>query len=759
MVYPRKKIVLALALAQSALTVPIAHAQLEEVIVTAERREASLQETDIALTAFGETTLKEMGISNFLDVSGFSPNVIMHDMPGKAGAAISIRGFKNAETIATFEPKVAIYQDGVIIAKNAGSLMDVLDLERVEVLRGPQGTLYGRNTVGGAVNLITKKPNVNEFAGSVTATLGQYGQQDIKGNVNVPLIEGKLALKVSAASMTHDGYWKNRVNGERLADKDREAAILQLQWEPADNVTVLYAYDFSEVDDGMMPIQITDVTQARRDAALAGTGIDLFDVVDDGSSKYRSLDMTDEFMKADVDGHSLTVNWDVSEALSIVSISSLRNVEVSNAADSEGSPVFILHNFSGDEIETWTQEFRFIGNAMDQQLNYVAGAFYMDEDIKETYSLPQIGIGVPWNMAKDSGLYFLSGNRASAVNKNWALFGEATYSFTDRLDLTVGLRYTEEERTLNRVDEVGVVAMGTTFIELPEASGTFDDVSGMVSLSYDWSDDAMTYFKVSKGYASGGFNARADNQAPEDFTAGYDEEIVITYELGWKTQWLDKRLQVNGALFSNDYQDIQVNQLSPSGKNNLANAGDATINGLELEIVASITENFETGLNYGYLDSEYDDYFVGPAGTPNDPSDDLNLGNSHFAHAPENTVSAYARYVVPNYKDLGDLIFRLDYQYVDDHWLLTKDDDLGPSSLPLLDRNDAKAYDTVNARLTLSSIQGPGGSMMSVSLWGKNLTDESWYTSGFDLTDGSLGYVGKAVSVPRRYGVDFTVEF
>ncbi len=237
----QKRLGLAIALAPAFAAAPSAYsqAQLEEIVVTAERREATLQETDIAITAFGAESLQEMGVSNILDLSGVAPSVVLHDMPGKAGAAISIRGLKNAETIATFEPKVALYMDGVLIAKNPGSLMDVLDLERVEILRGPQGTLYGRNTVGGAVNLITKKPDLDILSGKVMATVGDYGQRDLKGHINVPLIEGKLALKASLATLNRDGYWTNTVNGEDLGDKNREAALLHLNWQPTDELSLL----------------------------------------------------------------------------------------------------------------------------------------------------------------------------------------------------------------------------------------------------------------------------------------------------------------------------------------------------------------------------------------------------------------------------------------------------------------------------------------------------------------------------------------
>ncbi|TGD72588.1 TonB-dependent receptor [Mangrovimicrobium sediminis] len=732
MKYSRLYTGLGLALAQTVAIVPTVHAQLEEVIVTAERREASLQDTDISMTVFSAENIKEQGIQNYLDLSAMSPNVLMHEMPGKAGGAIAIRGFKNAETISSFEPKVALYLDGVLIAKGAGSVFDVLDLERVEILRGPQGTLYGRNTVGGAVNFITKKPQFDEVSGKVSATLGDYDQQDFKGTINVPLGDS-FAFKANVASLQRDGFWKNKLdNNKTLGDKDREVAHLQLRWEPSDSLDLLYSFDMTKIDEGMYPLQLVAFGPAQPGLAP---------YVDDGQQEERYFDAVGTFMKADIEGHSFTANWEINDSLSLVSITGLRKFEVDNFSDSDTSPLFILHNASGDEAETFTQEFRLVGDAFDSDLEYVLGAFYMDEDIKEIYGYNGLGIfGISSNL--DS----------TAQNEVWALFGEGTYSITDKLDLTMGLRYTAEDKEQTRTDTTVLLSTGDAIggVVLPDAQQDFDDVSGTIGVTYNWTHDLMTYFKVSKGYVSGGFNPRAPNTRPDLWLAGYEEETVYTYELGWKTTWLDNRLIFNGAIFYNDYSDLQVNQLTATGDNNIDNAGDAEITGMELEFTALITDNFTVGGGYGYLDPEYKTYIN--EGVPEDPSDDVDLSNNHWAHAPENTFNMYARYVVPDVLS-GNLVFRVDYSWVDDYFLLTAN---GPD---LVDGNTAPSYDTWNARIGLDEMQGPWDSTISVALWGRNLSDELWYTSGYDLTDGSLGFAAKAPAPPRTFGVDFILEF
>lgn len=699
-----------------AATLPV-HAQIDEIIVTAEHRESTLQDTSISMTVMDDQTLKELGATNFLQIGDFSPNVMMYEAPGKVGGVIAIRGFKNGETISTFEPKVALYLDGVLIAKNAGSAFDILDLERVEILRGPQGTLYGRNTAGGAVNLITKKPH-DEFEGNLSVTVGRFSQRDVKGNINIPLTEN-LAFKATLASLNRDGYWRNNALSRDEADRDRVAGQLQLQWRPKDDLTVLYAYDRTEVDENTWPVQLLDYNPDVVPQLAPHVG--------SGSSSRRNLDWAGH-QKATVDGHSLTVNWGLNEDLTLVSISSFRTMDVDGSSDSDASPEFIFANRSGDEAETFTQEFRLVGSALDNRLEYVAGAFYMDEDITDVYNL---------NILPNLGL-LESGTSGSARNEIWAVFGEGTYNLTDKLDLTLGVRYTDESREMSRVDIQNIPALNVSDRNaLPDASGNFSDVSGTVSASYDWTDNLMTYLKFSKGYVSGGFNIRSPS--PTTFQDGYDEETVYTYELGWKSTWWDNKLQLNGAVFYNEYKDLQVNVLdAATAGNNIENAGEAVSQGVEIELLTRPTERLDLGAGYGHLDTEYKTYI--------DPVSGRDLSTNDFGHAPRHSVNAWARYTIPDFQQVGDLSFRLDWSYRSKHALIPQPGNRVPS------------YDFLNARISFDNIQGPYGTQLRFSLWGQNLTDEVWYTSGYNLLS-SIGFRAAATSPPRTFGIDFEIEF
>ncbi|HEY8385226.1 MAG TPA: TonB-dependent receptor [Porticoccaceae bacterium] len=713
---------------------------IDEIVVTAQRREASLQDTDIAISAFTEGTLQELGIASYGDIGDFVPNMLTHETVGTAGAAVNIRGMKNAETLITFEPKVAVYLDGVLLGKNTGSAFDIVDLERVEVLRGPQGTLYGRNTVGGAINLVTKKPS-DEFGGSLATTLGSYDQRDLKGTLNVPLIgpHGVLAdgtastlnLRATLATLNRDGYWKNDgpSGDRRLGDKDREAAYIQLQWQPNDRVSLLYAYDMTDADETGTPRPATFVRESFIPGSPSLADIARHVVRD---NDFRVSFDFPQIQTLDAEGHSLTADFDLGDNLSLVSISAWREMENIGWGDSDGTPLAIRGSTQGSEHKMYTQELRLVGNAMADQLKYVIGAFYMSErgDIYNGNILAA---------ANDI-------NIATFDNDIWALFAEGTYSLTERLDLTLGARYTEERREMAKQtyrfpagDQYFPSPDDMPIIDASSDPKTWSDVSGTVSLSYRWTDDLMTYAKVAKGFASGGFNARAANETA--FHRPFDEETLISYEIGMKSTWFDNRLLVNGAVFYNDYQDLQVNQFDPvSAVNNFSNAGDAVINGFELEVQAQVSDNLQVGGSYGYLDPEYKTFIA---------ADGADLSSSYWAHSPKHNGHIFVRYVVPAAIAGGDLSTRVDWMYQDDIRMLT----LNP--LPYGEPNSQKAYDHINARVSLEELHGFGKGSLSIALWGKNLTNESWRTTGVNFVTYAINSWGP----PRTWGIDINYSF
>ena len=732
--------VMALSAALAAPALAQQAGSLEEIVVTAEHREVSLQDTQISMSAFSADAIQELGISNGLDVFGHAPNVNVQEYQGgRSGLSFSIRGIVNAETLITFDPGVSVYMDNVLLAKNVGSQLDVAELERIEILRGPQGTLYGRNTMGGAVNYITRKP-VSEFEGRVQATAGSYGQADLRGMVNVPLLgsdsgAGELNLRVSAATLNRDGIQDNDYKAPGVPDElgtvDRNVGLLHLQWAPMENLSVLYTYDITRIDE----IPMVPWTTFTSDVVA---GPLLTPYIEDDESDYPEdglWDETNNVAETDVDGHALNISWDLSDSVRLHSISGYREMTNTGAAGTDGSPLAVFSTFDKQEFESFSQEFRLVGSALDSQLEYTAGLFYLDED------------GDVYNTIKVFGGPGPSNAVAKYSNESWAVYTQLTYHLTERLNVTGGARYTEEDRSMNKATLAGYTADSPIFYDdyvklagvedsiFPKADDTFDNSSWLLSVGYDWTDDIMTYAKISTGFQSGGFNVR--DTRPDAFVEGFDDETLTSYEIGVKSEWAN-RVIVNAALFFGDYSDKQVNVFDPETLGNVRQNADVEIYGAELELLAQLTDHWQVGLGYGYLDKEFTkfDDLQG-----NDVSDSTN-----FTYAPDNTANGHVAYEQP--LDLGTLKARVDWSYRDDmNFLAAKPEP-----------NSSDAFHLFNARLSLDNIDGPGDTTLRVSLWGKNLADEGYWTSGVNIL-GSFGFAFNLWGVPRTYGADFEILF
>lgn len=704
--YPPRALALAIAATISGLTPAVCSAEriIEEVIVTAEHREASLQDTQISITALTEKDIAERGISNVQDLSSYTPNVRIAPLAnGRAGVSISMRGVRQGESQVSFDPAVGMYLDNALIAKGTGALLDVAEIERIEVLRGPQGTLYGRNTIGGAINIITKKP-ANEFEASLKTTVGKFGQQDVRGMVNVPIFSGgdagDLAARVSLASIQRDALYDNDfVGGEvsETGEKDRTAAIVHLQWTPSDAMKILYSYDRSRIDEKPTPVFLTFTPSGS-------TGITEDKHPDSGNwdGPFQS--------ELEVDGHALNISLDLTDSMTIHSITSQRDMWNYAITESDGGPSPSLVTDDEQEDQTFTQEFRLVGQALDSTLSYSTGVYYLDEDGK-----------MDTNVILFGGLATIP-TVVDFANEAWAVYGQATYDLTDRLHVTFGGRYTEEKREMTK-ENVG------------DAEGDFENFSPMVSLSIDWTDDIMSYFKIADGYNSGGFNSRLND--PVLFDKGFDSETMRAYELGFKSTFAE-RVRFNLAVWYSDYDDKQVSQLVGPSTNLLTNAGKVTIWGAESEITAQVTDALELGWSHGYQEPEYDEW------------DDPTLGdltNSPFAYAPRNSGDAFAIYEIP-FIGQSLLSARLEYSYRDEIEFLSKENQI----------NGSGALELWNARVTWSEIQGPGDSMMRVSAWVKNLKDESYWNFGVDQL-GPLGVAFNSYGDPRTYGLDFAIDF
>jgi len=690
----------ALALAISACTLPAyAAVVLEEVIVTAQKRAQDLQDTPIAVSVFNAEDLEHQGISDIEDLSQYAPNVQIAESPGGSNSAtIGIRGSVSINPAVTWEPTVGIYMDGVFIAKNAGGLFDVAELERVEVLRGPQGSLYGKNTVGGAINLVTKQP-AEKMGGSIKIGGGNYGAQTLGFTANSGTVGDMARFSLAYAEKERDGLYSNSVAGAASEFKriDTESGRFAAAFDLSDKVELLYTYDWSKKDNtpsfGQLDLP-TDPVKRKSSGTLNG-----------------SIEDTSE-----VKGHAITLTWEVSENMTFKSITSQREMQFKDTGDYDGTADTGFHAIRDIDHKQISQEFQLIGQ--QGSVDYVAGLFYFKEKADAFNPLTAFDFMSTFMPLTTENTY---GVKAESM----AAYTQLDWHTTDKLTLTLGARITEETKDAYSEHPTEVMFFNPQ-IPYTTASNTWENFSPSFVASYAWNDDTTSYFKVAEGWKAGGFNG--EGATAIELTTPYSEETVTSYELGVKSRLLEDRVQINAAVFQNDLQDMQISEYTFM-YSSIKNA-NATIKGFEVELVAALAEGLTVNANYGYLDAQYDGYAVADA---------------RFPYSPDNTYSVGVEYE----QDLsvGHLTARMDYSHVDDHDLY---DD--PSSAAV---THVEAYDLLNARLTLSELQVASGQNLKLSLWGKNLTDEDYRINGIPAQVGAVNYYGD----PRSYGVDVTYDF
>lgn len=771
---------------------------LEEVVVTAQRRETSLQETPIAVTAIGAEQIADMGIYNVSDLTALAPNTNFQKQPSSnSNMSLMIRGVGTGETSLLVDTKTGFYIDGVYVSKSVGGVFDIVDLERVEVLRGPQGTLFGRNSTGGAVNITTKKPS-GELGIEVGVSVGNDGYRRLSGRVDTPKIGDMLSAKLSFANQEYDGWATNEYMGETtdLASEDNEAYRIALRLEPIDSLTIDYTYDRTDNTGVPSPFQIT----AIRDEIYNGITRTPFPFTYLGGALYQqmaatigdpskrreeyNLDfVTDEFLE--IDGHSLTVQWDVGDAVVKYIFADRETSSGYGGTDLDGGAHVAPDLFYGggaavpvpgfhariDEgtIDMQTHEFQLIGDAMDDRLQYTTGLYFYEEEVfqsnPQTFSLPLAFLGALESTFQDAG--FCDGGTCVGTQRlplpiadfgeqgftdfyygqkteSWAAYAQLTYAITEDLEVIGGLRYTEDEREAFVFNET--ITDPVTRAPLGELRNDekWDNISYLLTLSYHVNDDINVYFTNSTGYNAGGFNARASTVS--SWEALVDEENITAWELGMKSDLFDKRVRANVAVFYNDYTDIQTAQFEAGAggaSSRLVNAGGATIQGLELDIVALISEGLTADLTYGYLDAEYDEYLQ------RDPATDqsVNIADaSTIARAPDHTLNLGLTYAF-NPFEWGQLVARVDVNYMDEM--------VFHPYLNTLDKADDRTL--VNARVSLKDIGLGDSGRLRISAWGKNLTDEEYQQWGIDF--GSLGFAGNTFGKARTYGVDFIYNY
>ncbi len=696
---------------------------LEEVIVTSQKREQSLQDVPISVSAFGMEKLETMGIDELEDIGAKVPNLFLNHFNNDASTVrLFIRGIGQNDVQLTQDPSVALYIDGVYVGTSIGSGLETVELERIEVLRGPQGTLYGRNATGGAVNMITQRPDLEEFGFKQSFSAGNYSLFKSKTSVNVPLGESS-AVKFSYLVSDRDGMTENLGEGEDWAVEDRSGLRVDFRSRLSDTWMLDYAFDDSDIDDTSRLEMIHDATNP---AGLAVFTTEPIPGRPDKATSARPVGSSE----AKVSGHTLTLTWDYSDNLTIKAITGYREVE--SLVDHDGTPtVNILGSNPASSsvrdtvFEQLTQELQFIGSGLDGRLHYVGGIYYYEDDSEQT------SVAAASVLGPRSPLDY-----TSAENDSLAIYGEATYTpkSMERLHLTLGMRYSDDERQAFRVNEnsptfaaLGGFTESNCFdpyfqgagcpptpgatVEGADYKESFQNFNPSFTVAYDFNDDLNVYGKVITGYKSGGTSQRSAN--PVAFGQGFEEEDVVSYELGIKGKFVDGRLAFNAALFRMDLDGWQasVQTGSTAGDRDFTPIDGTEINGLEADLTFLVSENLELSVGYGYLDTKMGLDKVETL---------LSTGTvqvtevvSEISYAPESSYTVALDYSTMT--SIGELAFHLGYAYQDEAVTsLNEFDNLPTDSRGLLDLN-----------LTLSGIELAGGELR-VSLWGRNVTDEEY---------------------------------
>ncbi len=720
--------------------------QIEELMVTARRREENLQQVPVSVTAFSAGDINDIGITDISHISQLTTNlIIMPNTGGNDGTLVCMRGLCRTDFTITEDPMVGIYLDGVYIGKSIGSLFDVATLERVEVLRGPQGTLYGKNTVGGAVLLHTRKPS-GELGGQATVTAGDYGRLDGKGYVEFPVTDG-LAASLAVLSKNRDPFVDNTL-GDDIWDEDNRALRAAVRWTPGDVLTIDYAYDWQEKRERAMVSQLTSASGVL--GALHGDN-----VRPDRASKVNSFGPSQN--DVDLAGHGLTIAWDIGDAgpftgLVLKSITGYRESEnyLVNNAMGAATPL-LFNNPDHFDLDSASQEFQLAGSGFDGYADFVAGLFYFNEE--GDYINTQI-----------IDLFELNQRFYTEIdNTSLAAFGEVSLHLTEQLTASLGVRYTDEEREQNHSVTLdggaGFTYFDTLGADLRRLSGGDTDRDRGHRLVAARGDQLPVH-RRSDGLR--GLVARLQErrlQCPQHHPAAVGalrRHAGRQLRGGHQVDVAGQPLRFNASVFYEDLSDMQaqvnaVDSGSQGGYSTVVqNAASATVQGLELETMVILLEGLELSAGYGYVDPEYDEFlsFDNITGAISDISDDRG-----FEYTPEHSYNLSLNYTFPKFTDNGLVRARIDWSGMSEH-IFT----------PKLSGNDDIAqgdYDLLNLRLAWEEV-ALGDGTLTIAGWVRNAADEEYRIGGFefDITSAGLGRASTSQwGEPRTWGVDVTYSF
>ena len=703
-------------------------AQSEDVIfVTAQRRSEALLSTPLSVSAINGDDLLRQGVLQPLGLASVIPNLQVNDSTGGSEPNFTLRGVGLGNDYSSNQASpVGVYVDDAYLAFRATHGSQLFDLERVEVLRGPQGTLFGRNTTGGAINFITRRPQLDAARGFVDAGYGNFNDWRVEAAGEAPLVQDILGVRAAISYNRHDGYIENLFPGGRdLQSADLLRARLSARFRPSESLDInlrLFTSHGSQIQPGVVQLGLAP-GGVNPFTGYSRAGLDFFQVSSDNPHRNST----------DIAGVALTLNYALSDALSIQSLTAYDRAESLFGQDVDGSPIALLETVFRSDYEEFSQELRLIYES--ERLSMQGGVYFgRDEvDIDNDFSLfPFLeDLGIPADPFLVAGGATIT-QGYTQIRESWAVFGQMDLEIVPRLTLTIGARYTEDKaRYENGTAFIGdydftplVQTVGAPGAPL-EREGENEAVTGRVALSYEFESGTLVYASYNRGYRAGTFNG-SGYLDPSQITF-VEPETVDAYELGLKGRLFDRRLRFALALFHYDYADQQIQDVvGPVAF--LLNAGASTLQGVELEATARFSPNASLSLSAGYTDSEYNELTL----------QGLDLSGNELPFTPDLTASARFEFTIANVFG-GDITLAPSVTYTGQQFF-TPYNDIGTYASV-----QQEAYAVVDAVAEWTN------GTWTFRLWGKNLADEGYYTYGNSFPAFGFNYFN--VNQPRTFGV------
>jgi len=705
---------------------------VDDIIVSARRRDEALKDVPVAVSAFSAEQLEQKGAADITELTRTAPSLTLQAARGSNSTLISfIRGVGQQDPLWGFDPGVGLYMDDVYVARPQAAVLDIFDIQRIEILRGPQGTLYGRNTIGGAIKYVTKRIDADAPEGQIRASYGSYNQRDLVASAELPFND-KFGVSAAVARYLRDGYGTNLNTGNEHYNKDVTAARVSAEWTPTDNLFFRLAGDIVKDD--------SNARHGHRE--LAPSPANIYDTNAGAGDPNR----------VEAKGLSLTGEWTANDWLTLKSVTAYRDGRTRGNIDFDNLPQPILDIPAKYDDDQFSQEFQAVFNG--DRWSGVAGVYYLDATASGAFDTV-LGL---------ANLTILTAGEVDTTS--YAVFGDFSYDLTDALSLSVGARWTHDEKTgtVFRQQYLGIrspvfgngsaLPLGNPLTNYT-ATRDFEKFTPRVSVSYKLNADLTTYVSWGEGFKSGGFDMRGDAAAYPDTVKGYDPETVETWEIGLKGSLFDNRLTFATAIYDSSYEDQQITTQYPTATGVASvvdNVGSSSIRGWEFEGRLRLTDNLTLNGMLSYTDAAFDQFLAfiptGPLNNtcPTQPGCFVDVSDARdFQNTPEWTGSigaAYTHWMA----DGSSLVFLPSASYRADYQLFE-------TANPILDQ---KAFWMFDASLVWTS----SDDRLTVGVHGKNLSDEQYRVGGYVFPgalfgDSLIGYYGAPRTVTATVGFKF----